>query len=213
MAKAKAAKKKTVKKKTVKKKKLSKKKVNIRKAAAAAKSDMFCLEYLIDFNGTRAYKTVFKCSAATAARGANRLLNDRSVMKYLAKKSQELLNKVEITPEKVLNEIGQISQGNIFDLFDEDMVILPRARMPESAQRRINKIKVEELWEDVFDKDNKFVKQNKVGRILEIDCCSKDKNNAMLMKHLGLFEKDNDQRGEMSLLDIIALMKSKNGSK
>jgi hypothetical protein len=199
--------------KAVKTKTLSKKKVNNRKAAAAIKRELFGIEYCVDYNGSRAYQKVYKCSLKVARTGAYRLLDDPEVMAFVTKQSRKILNKVDITPEKVLQEIGSISQGNIFDLFDEDMVIRARKDMPEAAQRRVNKIKVEELWEDVYNTAGDVTGQKKTGRILDIDCCSKDKNNAMLMKHLGLFEKDNDQRGEMSLLDIIALMKSKNGSK
>jgi phage terminase small subunit len=67
------------------------------------KQKLFCEEYLIDYNATRAYKAAYKTKNDDTARSnAARLLTNANVKSYLEKKKAALAAKLEITQEMVL---------------------------------------------------------------------------------------------------------------
>ena len=72
------------------------------------KQKMFCLEYLKDFNATRAYKKVYWVSDKTANTAWPRLLVNVSIQEYLADKAQKKVEKAEMWVDYVLDKLHQI---------------------------------------------------------------------------------------------------------
>lgn len=73
------------------------------------KQKLFAREYLKDFNGTRAYKEVYKCDDESARRCASRLLTNVDVQKEIKEQSEKRLEKIDISIEDVLNELKAIA--------------------------------------------------------------------------------------------------------
>lgn len=72
------------------------------------KQKMFCLEYLKDFNATRAYKKVYWVSDKTANTNWPRLLVNACIQKYLAGETEKKVEKAEMWVDYVLDNLHQI---------------------------------------------------------------------------------------------------------
>jgi phage terminase small subunit len=72
------------------------------------KQKMFCLEYLKDFNATRAYKKIYWATDKTANVNWSRLLVNANIQNYLAEKAQKKVEKVEVWVDYVLENLKNI---------------------------------------------------------------------------------------------------------
>jgi phage terminase small subunit len=69
------------------------------------------MEYIIDFNGTRAYKKIYpKSSDESARREASRLLTKVDIQKYIANLIKPKCDELNITVESVLRDIVEIKE-------------------------------------------------------------------------------------------------------
>ena len=72
------------------------------------KQKQFCLEYLKDFNATRAYKKIYWVSDDTARANASRLLANANISEYLASKAQKKVEEAEMWVDYVLEKLQQV---------------------------------------------------------------------------------------------------------
>jgi phage terminase small subunit len=78
------------------------------KEGLTQKQKMFCLEYLKDFNATRAYKKVYWVSDKTANPSWARLLANDSIQQYLSEKAQKKVEKIDVWVDYVLENLRNI---------------------------------------------------------------------------------------------------------
>ena len=71
------------------------------------KQKIFCDEYLIDFNATRAYKNAYpNCKKENSARKAgSRLLTNVDIQEYIEQKMKEREERTTITQDMVIKEL------------------------------------------------------------------------------------------------------------
>jgi len=74
------------------------------------KQKMFCLEYLKDFNGTRAYQTVYWWSSDSARRQASRLLTNVHIQDFLKVKTDNIADKLWLSAEWVLKNLKDVAE-------------------------------------------------------------------------------------------------------
>ena len=74
------------------------------------KQKLFCLEYLKDFNGTRAYKTAYWWNDESARRQASRLLTNVHVQAFLKSKTDDIAWKLWLSVEWVLQNLKDITE-------------------------------------------------------------------------------------------------------
>jgi len=81
---------------------------------------VFCDEYLIDLNATRAYKAAYKSvkKDETAAQSGSRLLRNVKVKAYIDEKMKEREKRTEITQDKVLKELAKIGFADLNDYLE-----------------------------------------------------------------------------------------------
>ncbi len=81
---------------------------------------IFCDEYLIDLNATRAYKAAYKNvkKDETAAVNGSRLLRNAKVKAYIDYKMKEREKRTEITQDKVLKELARIGFADLKDYLE-----------------------------------------------------------------------------------------------
>ena len=72
------------------------------------KQKMFCLEYLKDFNATRAYREVYWVSQKSAESMWCRLLSNVKVSEYLASKVEKKTEKLDVWVDYVLENLRNI---------------------------------------------------------------------------------------------------------
>ncbi len=77
------------------------------------KQKMFCDEYLIDLNGTRAYKAVYKNIKTdnAAASRASKLLDQDDINEYIQKRLKEIESKRTANIQEVMEYLTSVMRG------------------------------------------------------------------------------------------------------
>lgn len=155
----------------------------------------FCSEYVRDMNGTQAAIRA-GYSAKTAAAAASRLLTDVKIQEALTGFQRELAASLRITPEKVLGEWAEIAFGNVDDFIDRAGRI--DLNKPSRAQMgTISEIQTE-TYSEGHGENAEPVKRVKLkfhSKVQALDALS---------KHLGLFERDNEQKGLGAFMEFLS---------
>lgn len=74
---------------------------------------VFCDEYLIDLNATRAYKVAYpRVQQRTAEVNGNKLLSNTEVKNYIQERIEERKKRTEVTQDMVINELKAIAFSN-----------------------------------------------------------------------------------------------------
>lgn len=154
-------------------------------AKLTPKQKLFCDEYLIDLNATRAYKKAYINikNDDTAAVNGNRLLRNAKVKEYLDKRMKDREKRTEITQDMVLKELAAIAFSNGADfakVTDDNMVkIVPTDELSEDKKKAISAIK-----------------ETKFG--INIETCDKVKALELIGKHLGMFKDKLELSGNVN---------------
>lgn len=133
----------------------------------------FVAEYLKDMNATAAYKRAGYTAKGNAAEvNAARLLRNAQVQAEVAKRTQKLMGKLEISVERVLRERARLA------------FLDPRKLVDANGKP----LGVHELDEDTAAAVAGF--ETERGRITKLKLASKDASLTALEKHLGLYKDD-----------------------
>lgn len=145
------------------------------------KEEMFCRQYLVHFNARRALKE----AGYSPGMLAHNIMKRPIIKRYISILQQDLVDRLKVSSERVITEIAASAFFNPAELYDEDGNLLPATKLPPQTVRAIHKIREKVL--QVGDNGEKVLE-----RTYEMN----NKLNAldMLAKHLGLYEKDNDQK-------------------
>lgn len=147
-------------------------------AGLTEKQRRFCDEYLIDLNGTRAYKAAYPAVKRdeTAKANASRLLTFANVQNYIRERMEDRQKRTEITQDRVLRELAIIAFADVTDIVSYNggrVVIKPTDDLPKETRKIIAGIKEGQYGTEVKTYDR--------IRALEL-----------LGKHLGMFEPRKD---------------------
>jgi phage terminase small subunit len=145
--------------------------------ALTPKQVKFCAEYLKDFNGTQAAIRA-GYSKRTANEQASRLLANVNIQKHLTPKKVKLMEKAEITQERVMQEIGRLALSNVKRLYNEDGTLKAVHELDDEVAATIASVELDE----VYHGKKVFVKSKKVKM------WNKEKALEMLAKHFGIYE-------------------------
>lgn len=164
--------------------------------------ETFCREYLVDFNGTRA-AVAAGYSKRSARQQASRMLTEPNIQARLDELRKERAERLEITGDQVLREFARVGFSDIRQVVtwegdgDETRVSLtPSGDIPLDAARALSGVKVKRQRR--IDEGGVTIETID----FDIRLHSKDQALQALARHLGLFEKDNNQK-DRSLLEIL----------
>jgi len=143
------------------------------------KQEMFCKEYMVDFNATQAAIRA-GYSENTAYSIAEQNLRKLEIQERLSELKDKRSNKIELTAERVIQEIKTLAFSNIPDYFRQigtsgKIYVLTMKQfeeMPEEATRAISSI------DQIVSKDGDVT--------YRIRLWDKSKNLELLCKHLGI---------------------------
>lgn len=77
----------------------------------------FCEEYLLDLNGSAAYKRAgYRATDEAARRNASRLLTNADVQEYISELKAQQSSRTSITADRVLQEYARIAFSNLTDV-------------------------------------------------------------------------------------------------
>ncbi len=149
------------------------------KRAAETRLRLFVETYIS--NGRNATQAAIKTgySAKTAGQQGARLLKDVKVQELLQTRQEAIANRLEITTERTLLERARLAYYDIGEIAKAG-IAGPKdiAKLPEDLRRIITG------WK--WDKDGRFV----------LMFADKGEHLTALDKHLGLYDKDNAQKGK-----------------
>ncbi len=83
------------------------------------RQEIFCREYVVDFNGSRA-AVAAGYSKKTADQQASRLLKNSGVQGAIKKEIEKRSKRIEITQDRVLEEIARVAFADLSDFLDVD---------------------------------------------------------------------------------------------
>ena len=173
------------------------------------KQIIFANEYLIDLNGTRAYKDAYPHvkNDNTAAAAATRLMNNPEVKDYIDKRIKDRLERIEVTQDDVIQELAAIAFANGSDyakVVTKPVMIQTSegdyvpALDSEGNQMYYQAVEIEET-EELTKRQIKAIsgiKQGKNG--IELTTYDKVKALELLGKHLGIFKDKVEVSGNIN---------------
>jgi phage terminase small subunit len=165
--------------------------------AITEKQKRFADEWLVDLNGTRAYKAAYPSvkKDETAKAAASRLLTNVNVKAYIQERQKEREKRTEITQDSVLRELALIAFAKASDyarVVEKDAMVEVDGNMVPVLDEDGNQVKyrtVEPILTDDLTEDQKkaiaVIKKGRDG--FEIKPYSKIQALELLGKHLGMF--------------------------
>lgn len=148
---------------------------------------IFCNEYLIDLNATRAYKVAYpNCKKDSTARtNGSKLLTNTNIQSFINRKMEEREKRTEITQDMVIQELARIAFLDIRKLYNENGNLKNIQDIDENTVKAISSLETLEEYEG-YGKD-----REKIGDTQKVKLLDKTKALELLGKHLGIFKETN----------------------
>lgn len=161
------------------------------------KQKRFCEEYIIDLNGAQAAIRA-GYSEKTAKEIASRLLTKVNVQEFIQNRQKELQQSTGITQERVLREYAKVAFFDIRNIYTETNTLKSISDLDDDSASVIAGI-------DVMEEKggNGQGEQVTLGWTKKIKLHNKIAALDSLGKHLGIFEKDNEQVKNSVILNFL----------
>ena len=146
---------------------------------------LFCEEYVIDFRGKRAAIAAGYAEASASAQ-ASALLTRPDISAYLQYLTSSRAKRLEVTADKVVQEIAKIAfhnVGDLLDYFDGNVLF-----------KDVEDMEFPELIKSIEIKEVKNSKGNRVGQVAKIVLHDKLKALEMLGKYTAIFTETIDHK-------------------
>lgn len=173
------------------------------------KQIIFANEYLIDLNGTRAYKEAYPHvkNDNTAAAAATRLMNVPEIKEYIDERIKDRLGRIEVTQDNVIQELAAVAFANCSEyskvVTKPVMMKTPSgdyvpALDSEGNQMYCQAVEITETKELTRRQIKAIsgIKQGKNG--IELSTYDKVKALELLGKHLGIFKDKVEVSGNVN---------------
>lgn len=148
---------------------------------------VFVSQYLLDGNGTRAYRVAYPDSSAAAARSsAPVLLANPSVQSAIQEGRRDLMERTQITQDMTIREIAKIAYADPRRAFDEAGNMLPIHLWPDDLAATISGFKIKRMPGD-----------DSGAELVEVKTWDKNAALEKAAKIQGLYELDNRQKGQV----------------
>jgi len=151
------------------------------------KQESYCQNYIICMNQSTAYRIAYDADAMNSnsvAVEACRIHSDPNITLRIKELQTEHYERNKATIDELVNVLSRMVRFDMADLYDENNNLLNIKDMPLIARQMIS-----ELTSDEIRMGGESIGQvKKVKTITKLDAVEK------LMKHLGGYEKDNQQK-------------------
>lgn len=170
------------------------------------KQKRFVDEYLIDLNASGAYKAAYPnvTKDETARVNGSRLLTNANVKGYLAERQKALQERIEITQDKVIQELAKIAFCN-GSSFSQVVTKTKTRRVWNDSIQEYEEKEVEEQHVEVFDTASlpankkaaiSCIKETKFG--IDVESYDKVKALELIGKHFGMFKDKVEISGKVN---------------
>ncbi len=171
---------------------------------------IFCDEYLIDLNASRAYKVAYKkCkSDLTARTNGSKLLTNTNIQNYIDEKMKEREQRTEVTQDMVIKELSRIAFLDIRKIYDENGKLRNIQDIDEDTVKAIASLETFEEYE------GRGENKTYIGDTQKVKLSDKIKALELLGRHLGIFNDKLDlnlkekEEKKNAIADILSQMKN-----
>ena len=154
--------------------------------------EVFCHEYIKDFNGARAYMSTYGTDNQHAARSnAARLLADDSLKRRVEELKEERLIKMKIDAEWVLNRHLEMDSLDLADIIDDNGGYKKISEWPKAWRTSISAMDIMHLQE---------------GNVQKVKWPDKVKNLELIGKHVTVQAYKDNVKTEHSFDDEVGAM-------
>ncbi len=155
------------------------------------KQNLFVIKYIECGNASEAYRFAYNCSSMkpeTVNRNAKACLDNNKIAARIKELQADIAHKLLVSDESVLREFARIGFADLRKVFDEHGNILNPSEWDDDTAAAVQSFRI--------NPDGSKV----------IKLAPKTEALKALAKNLGLFEKDNRQKGEsaMTVAEAIA---------
>lgn len=147
------------------------------------KQQRFIDEYMVDLNATQAAIRA-GYSPDTAKQIGSENLSKPDIQEAIQLKQKELSEQTNITAKRVLEEYAKIAFSDIRELYSVDNDLLDVRQMEDSIAPAVASVEVDVM----------MMGGMAVGHTKKVKMYDKLRALESLGKHIGLFEKDNNQK-------------------
>ncbi len=182
----------------------------VKKEPLTPKQKRFCVEYIVDFDGTKAAVRA-GYSPKTAAAQASRLLKNVNVQIEIKRLIAKIDEKCEIKTEELLSDLKEISKTDIKELLTWDTKLV-KIGVDKTTGEDIYDYRPVVQIKDPSEVNGKLISEVSLSPrgVLTIKTHNKLDAIDKLMRHKGLFEKDNEQNKTNV---VIAIQEASNRAK
>lgn len=169
------------------------------------KQKIFCDEYLVDLNATRAYKVAYPKVKRdeTVNAAASRMLRNVKVAEYIEQRMKDREKRTEITQDMVLQELVKVAMANGTDfarVVKRNTVKIGYDERGNEIRRAYDHLDVEVIDTDSLSADKKAaiagIKQGANG--IEVKLNDKVKALELIGRHLGMFKDKIELSGQVN---------------
>lgn len=156
-----------------------------------AKQENFCQAYIRLADKSAAYREAYDCSKMkpeSINRKAVEMFENGNITARIEELQQEVIERNKITVDELIQTMAAMVRFDISDFYDENGNFKNIHDIPKEARLMISQIESDEIW--IM---NQGVKQT-IGETKKIRTINKMDAIEKLMKHLGGYEKDNNQK-------------------
>lgn len=155
------------------------------------KQEAFCQAYVRLGSMTEAYKEAYNCTNAkqrTIGVKASILLKTDKMAVRVKQIRDELEDRNRVTIDELVKNLANMIRFDPAQMYDENGGMKLIHDMPLEVRQMITALDIDQLY-DGFGKD-----REQIGMIKKVKLINKLDAIEKLMKHLGAYEKDNNQR-------------------
>lgn len=154
------------------------------------KQENYCQAYVVCGNQSAAYRIAYDAEAMNANTvhvEACKTHSNPNVAIRIKELQKEAYERNKVTIDEIVQTLAGMIRFDIADLYDDEGLLLPLRQIPVAARQMINQLDVDELFTYV-DREKVIIGHTKkVRTINKLDAIEK------VMKHLGGYERDNEQ--------------------
>ncbi len=161
-----------------------------KKVRLTDKQALFAREYLVDLNASAAARRA-GYSQKSAGRFSQELLTKPHIQAEIQRLKTVKTNNLDITIDRVLRERAKLAFFNTLDLFQSDGTMKPITEISPDVAAALSGLEIHAAMG--VDSDGNPAP----AQILKFKLPDKNKALDALDKYLGLYEKDNAQRGQV----------------
>lgn len=155
--------------------------------------EVFCREYAVHSNGTKAYEKAFPGVSYNAARtNASKLLADANIARRVGEIQQERLDRLEVTHDKIVRELAKMAFVDEREFYHADGTVKNIPDMDPDVVAAVDAVEVKEVCTTTEESVTRTV-------VTKIKARSKTEALKLLMSQRGMLKESVVHEGEVEV--------------